>query len=225
MSLFITIEGVEGAGKSTLQSKLAPWIRALGQHVVLTKEPGATAIGQELRELVLHPKHANLHPLVELLLFAADRAQHVTEVIRPALDQGIIVICDRYIHSTLAYQGHGRGLKQEDITFLNNLTTEGLKPDLVLLLDVNPQLGLARAKSRSIPFAERDDETSSASLEWNRFEQQSLAFHQRVRDGFLELAKLSENNFVIINAEQHTDRVVEEATAAAKSLFKKKGMV
>ena len=186
MPNFITIEGVEGAGKSTLRSGLTDAARKFGMEVVVTREPGATTLGRSLRSLLLSPENTHIDPLAELMLFSADRAQHVREVIRPALERGALVICDRFIHSTLAYQGHGRGLDLTALKFLNNLVTGGLTPDLVLLLDLDPEIGLTRAQHRV--------EKSTASFNLNaviesgvlpgqtdRLEVQSIEFHRAVR--------------------------------------------
>jgi len=228
MGHFVTIEGIEGAGKSTLRTRLSDFASAAGFDVLLTREPGATTLGQTIRSIVLDPKNKKLDPLAELMLFAADRAQHVQEVLRPALERGALVICDRYIHSTLAYQGYGRGIDLKQLTALNEIVIRGLKPDLVLLLDIAPEVGLARAEAR----AKRASGTfqvdissgtvtggAAASTEWTRFEEQDLAFHQRLRKGFLELAKDSANRFVVLDASKSPDEVAESAIAALKGLI------
>ena len=142
MSFFLTLEGVEGAGKSTLRGALVDLLSDLGKEIVVTREPGATELGRTIRTLLLDPATKGLDPLAELLLFSADRAQHLCEVVRPALARGALVICDRFTHSTLAYQGYGRGLPLDILEQLNRVTTKGLAPDLVLLLDLPAEEGL-----------------------------------------------------------------------------------
>ncbi len=204
MSYFITLEGVEGAGKTTLQQRLASSIQAKGHEVVTTREPGATKVGQAIRKLVLDQELESLTPKAELMLFAADRAQHVSEIIAPALNRGAIVICDRYIHSTLAYQGYGRGLDIKHLELLNQQATNGLVPDLVLLLDLDPAIGLSRASGRK-----KED--------WTRFEAQELNFHKNIRSGFLELAKDPKNNFKIIDASKEPEELYIDAINAVNA--------
>lgn len=227
MSYFVTIEGIEGAGKSTLRTKVAEAAAAMVKEVVVTREPGATALGQAVRSIVLDPDGKKMSPVAELMLFAADRAQHVEEVIRPALARGALVLCDRYVHSTLAYQGYGRGLPIESLKDLNRFTTGGLLPDLVLLLDLKPEVGLDRAKSRaqrasgSIDTSLIREGTKAVDVGWNRFEEQTLDFHSRVREGFLSMAKDSGGQFHVLNADQPADRVAEEAIKVLQGLVAK----
>ena len=189
--LFITFEGPEGSGKSRQSQALAAFLEAQGHQVVWTQEPGGTELGRQLRQALL----ARQEPLTawsEAFLFLADRAQHVDRVIRPALEAGHIVLCDRYTDSTLAYQGYGRGLPVEELRRLNALATGGLTPDLTVLLDVDVEVGLARrARSR----------------EWNRLDAETLAFHQRVRQGYLALAQAEPQRWVILQAEAPFDEV------------------
>ncbi|MEB3330111.1 MAG: dTMP kinase [Candidatus Sericytochromatia bacterium] len=192
MARFITLEGPEGAGKSTQLPQLAKWLEVAGHAVVATKNPGGTPIGGQLREVLLKPANQDLNPLAELLLYAADRAQHVEELVRPALAQGSIVLCDRYTDSTLAYQGYGRGLDLALIAQLNTIATRGLRPDLTLLLDLPPAEGLARVR---------------ASRRVDRLEVEALAFHERLRAGYLELAAAEPRRFVVVDAAQPADRV------------------
>ena len=209
MSLFVTIEGIEGSGKSTLRSKLAELFTKDEREVLVTREPGATPLGLSIRSLLLDPSAKEIHPHTELMLFAADRAQHLHEIVRPALARGALVICDRFIHSTIAYQGYGRGLPLDALERINEFVTAGLVPDLVLLLDLSPEDGLQRAKSRQ---ERASGNISLAALtqgdgSWSRFEQQELDFHRRVREGFLTLSKVKKNNFVVIDACQTPDQV------------------
>lgn len=190
--MFITLEGPEGAGKSTQLPQLAKWLEVAGKAVVTTKNPGGTLIGGQIREILLKPANAAMVPLAELLLYAADRAQHVEEVVKPALAQGTVVLCDRYSDSTLAYQGFGRGLDQALIGELNQLATGGLRPDLTLLLDLPVEQGLARV---------------AASRQVDRLETEAIAFHHRLRDGYLALAQREPARFVVVDATQPAEAV------------------
>lgn len=216
---FITIEGIEGSGKSTLRSKLADFVRSSDREVIITREPGATDLGRSLRNILLSPETKNLSSHAELMLFCADRAQHVEEVIRPALERGAVVLCDRYVHSTLAYQGYGRGLDMEILSSISNFVTGGLMPDMVLLLDLDPAKALGRVQTR----AEKSTLSFNVSRleqqgEIDRFEQQSLEFHTRIRDGFLKLAEEDPQRFTIIDAANDPDSVLSEAISAIKAV-------
>jgi len=202
---FITIEGIEGAGKSSLINGLKLFAEQKGHQVLCSREPGGTLLGKGIRKLLLENGDNPPCSLAEVLLFAADRAQHVEEVLKPALDQGQLVICDRYTHSTLAYQGYGRGIDLSLLSNINQLATSGLNPDLTLLLDLKPETGLDRARKRA--------EQGAAETEggWSRFEQEKLHFHNKLRAGFLELAKDSSQNIKTINAEAGADEVLAEA--------------
>ena len=231
MSAFVTIEGIEGAGKSTLRSRLTSFASSLSHEVIITREPGATSLGRSIRSVVLDIKSdeeedETIDPLAELMLFSADRAQHLAKVIRPALERGALVICDRYIHSTIAYQGYGRGLALDDLARLNQITTQGLRPDLVLLLDLDPEVGLSRAQARGRKSSgsyepgssqSRNQKVSSAS--WNRFDEESIEFHTKVRAGFLELAKDPANQFHVIDASEDISSIIEHAEKALAKLL------
>jgi dTMP kinase len=216
LSAFITVEGIEGSGKTSVISRVADDVRALTSEVVITREPGATVIGKSIRQILLDPANDALSPRAELLLFLADRAQHVAEVIRPALARGALVLCDRFIHSTLAYQGYGRKLPLPMLELLNSVATDDLRPDLVLLLDVEPEAGLGRV-------AERSASAHPSALDWNRFEESELDFHRAVRSGFLEMAKNPANNIVVITAAQPLGEVITAANRAVRALLKAKG--
>lgn len=194
MAKFITIEGIEGSGKSTLIGTLRNELESRGFPVTTTREPGATSIGKELRRILLSPDGPAPSTLTEVLLFAADRAQHVAEVIRPSLAKGSVVLCDRFTDSTLAYQGGGRGLSPDLLENLNQLATEGLRPDLVLVLDLDPELGLQRAASRS--------QEDGGEGSWTRFEAEKVAFHDRIRQTFLELAAREPDRYRVLDASQ-----------------------
>ncbi len=179
--LFLALEGGEGAGKSTQLRLLAAWLEEQGHEVVVTREPGATSSGRKIRALLLDPATGALAPRAEALLYAADRAQHVAEVIRPALERGAVVITDRYVDSSLAYQGAGRALDRDDVQKISTWATEALRPDLTLLLDVDPAVGLSRA-------------TAAGAA---RIDAESLALHPRVRAGFLELAAREPDRYLV----------------------------
>ncbi|HEY2240307.1 MAG TPA: dTMP kinase [Streptosporangiaceae bacterium] len=181
--LFIALEGGEGAGKTTQARMLAIWLREQGFDVVTTREPGATKVGMRLRALLLDTAHANMSPRAEALMYAADRAQHVAEVIAPALDRGAVVITDRYVDSSLAYQGAARGLRAEDVAWLSRWATGGLMPDLTVLLDLPPLDGLGR-RTRSM----------------DRLEAEPSEFHERVRTGFLGLAHREPERYLVLDA-------------------------
>jgi len=191
--MLIAFEGGEGSGKSTQASRLAEWLTERGVAVTLTHEPGATDLGARIRRILLDSPDGSLTPRAEALLFAADRAHHVDTVIRPALDRGEVVITDRYVDSSLAYQGAGRALAMDDVRRLSQWATGGLRPDLTVLLDVDPELGLERARA--------------AGHGRDRVERESLEFHQRVRDGFLALADAAPDHYLIVDAGGHPETV------------------
>jgi len=181
-SLFVTLEGPEGGGKTTQAALLAEALIREGRDVLLCAEPGGGAIPRAIRALLLDPASAGMTPRAELLLFLAARAQHVDETIRPALDAGRIVLCDRFSDSTLAYQGYAGGLDLGRVDSMNAFATGGLLPDLTLVLDIDARSGLARQQ------------------EWNRMEAKGLEYHERVRRGFLELARLSPERIRVLDA-------------------------
>ena len=183
--VFIAIEGGEGAGKSTQARRLAEALTARGYEVVLTHEPGATAIGGRIRQLLLDPANTEMSGRTEAMLYAADRAQHVAEMIRPALERGAIVITDRYVDSSLAYQGGGRTLDLAEVRRLSQWATDGLSPDLTVLLDIDPEVGLRRTTGPG-----------------DRLESETLAFHQRVRAAFLELARHGRDRYLVIDVSE-----------------------
>ncbi|WP_218080269.1 dTMP kinase [Anthocerotibacter panamensis] len=196
--MFITFEGGEGAGKSTQIQQVHHWLKEQGFSVVLTREPGGTALGKQVRQFLLARAEEPMAPTAELLLFAADRAQHVAQVLKPALERGDIALCDRYVDSTVAYQGWGRGLDLDELQTINALATGGLMPDLTLWLDVDPALGRERAgRLRAL----------------DRMEQDSLAFHERVRAGFEHLWRTEPQRVVRIDANQTIPAVFEDLCA------------
>jgi dTMP kinase len=191
--LFIAFEGGEGAGKSTQATLLAEWLRERHADVLVTFEPGATKAGAAIREVLLSPAHDTLSPWAEAMLYAADRADHVDNVVRPALLRGSIVVTDRYVDSSLAYQGGGRGLSVGDIAQLSDWATRGVRPDLTILLDLEPATGLGRAGGSP-----------------DRIEGESLAFHERVRATFRELAQAGGNRYVVCDASRPVDEVAAD---------------
>ncbi|HKX12195.1 MAG TPA: dTMP kinase [bacterium] len=195
MSLFITFEGGEGSGKTTQIQMLAAALNARGLSVLATREPGGTETGKEIRRILLDEKNGHLAPLTELMLYAADRAQHVAETIRPALSQGKIVLCDRFTDATVAYQGFGRGLDLKLIQTLNELATQRLKPDLTFLLDLPVAIGLKRAKSR----------LEATGKSEGRFEAEAEAFHEKIRQAYLQLAKAEPKRFILLHADDEID--------------------
>lgn len=196
---FITLEGPEGAGKSTQLPQLAAWLEQQGFDVVPTRNPGGTPIGAQIRHVLLDAANRAMVPTAELMLYAADRAQHVAEVVEPALAAGCVVLCDRFGDSTLAYQGYGRGLDHELIRRLNAMATGGLVPDLTLLLDLPVDAGLARV---------------ARSRETDRLETEAIAFHERLRAGYLAIAKSEPGRVVVVDATREPAAVQEALRAA-----------
>lgn len=194
--MFITFEGIEGCGKTTQLRMLAKELERQGRRVMVTREPGGCPIAEKVRAILVDAENAAMVPLAELFLYAAARAQHVTEVIRPALKEGMIVLCDRFTDATTAYQGYGRGLDLTVITELNRIASDGIAPDLTLLIDCRVETGLARAMARI---------EATAGPREERFEQESLSFHERVRNGYLRLAAGNPQRFLTISGEEGID--------------------
>jgi dTMP kinase len=192
MEHFITFEGIEGSGKTT-QIKLAEnWLRSRGLSVLATAEPGGTPLGFKLREILLNRGSWNINAEAELLLFNAARAQHVTDIIIPALENGKWVLCDRYTDATRVYQGFGRGLKIEQVVLINDFSTRMIEPEMTFLLDLPVEMGLSRAQKRA--------QNHLMDVAEDRFEQEDIVFHQRIRNGYLQLAKENPERFRVINA-------------------------
>lgn len=209
MACFITFEGIEGCGKTTQLQLLARRLEFGGHPVTITREPGGCPIADQIRNILLDADNRAIMPLTELLLYAAARAQHVRELLAPALEAGGIVLCDRFTDATIAYQGYGRRLDLAVINQLNLLATGGIRPDLTVLLDCPAETGLGRAISRI---------NSAAGAREERFELESLQFHQRVRDGYLELARQEPERFVVIDA---TEDIPETETAIAAAVLER----
>jgi dTMP kinase len=200
---FITFEGVDGSGKSTQLAALAATLTDRGVPVVTTREPGGTPLGEAVRGVVLDQTFAGMSARAELLLYLASRAEHVDRVIRPALERGALVVCDRFTEATLAYQAYGRGLALDEVTALTRFAVGGVEPDLVVLLDVPVEDGLARVRER------RD---------LNRLDREAVAFHRRVRDGYLALATAAPHRFTIVDARKSLDEVRRTIWAAVEPL-------
>ena len=200
--LFVTLEGGDGSGKTTQAEVLESWLRGRGRTVVRTREPGGTDVGVEVREIVLHHR-GDIAPRAEALLYAADRAHHVATVVRPALARGDVVIQDRYIDSSVAYQGAGRVLDPGEVRTLSEWATEGLVPDLTVLLDLDPAIARGRL--------------DEARTRYDRLEAEASAFHDRVRRAYLELAEAEPARFVVVDATRPVDAIaaaIRERVAA-----------
>lgn len=209
--LFITLEGVEGSGKTTQAAALAATLRAAGRKVTVTHEPGATAAGEAIRKVLLDPA-VSLDATTELLLALADRAQHVREKLRPALTAGEIVISDRYSDSTAAYQGCGRGFDLALLAELGRLATGATTPDLTLVLDCPVETGLARTRERLRGRAHRFD----------RFEAENVEFHRRVREGFLAIARAEPERVKVLDSERPPEAVAAEVLRAVQELMRRR---
>lgn len=192
--LFITFEGGDGSGKSTQAGLLAQWLTEQGRTVVRTREPGGSDVGVEIRNLVLHHR-GHIEPRAEALLYAADRAQHIATVVRPALERGDVVIQDRYFDSSVAYQGAGRVLDAKEIRDLSLWATESLLPDVTVLLDLDENVARTRLDAADKPF--------------DRLENEKVEFHSRVRAGFLALAKAEPKRFLVLDATQPIDELAQ----------------
>lgn len=202
--LFISLEGVEGAGKSTQMARIRDWLEARGHQVIETREPGGTRISELIRDVVLHGQHPEMSPHTELLLIFAARAQHLDELIRPALARGKTVLCDRFTDASYAYQGGGRGLPAAEIEALESLVQGELRPDLILLLDLPAELGLERTSGRGSE---------------DRFESESLRFLERAREAYLERAKADPDRYVVIDASRPADQVWEQIQGVLEERF------
>ncbi len=205
---FLAVEGIEGSGKTTQVARLEQRIRSGGGNVIVTKEPGGTATGNRIRAILLDPQEEGMDPLTELFLYAASRRQHVVELIRPALERGAVVLCDRFTDATLAYQGFGRLLDLDRLRQLNDWATDGIRPTLTLILDLPESVGLDRAKERN---AAEDLQRES------RLEGEDLRFHRRVREGYLTLAEARPDRYAVVDASGSADEVFERLVQTLES--------
>jgi dTMP kinase len=203
--MFVTFEGPEGAGKSTALKFIAAKLTELGESVVTTREPGGGPLGKRIRQMLLEEGEVSAE--TELLLFLADRANHVQTLVVPALQSGSIVLCDRHADSTIVYQGFGRGLDLEFLRAGNQFATKGLVPDLTLLFDLDPKIGLERLNIVEKTLFDSNEKRRDV----NRLDREPLEFHTKVRNGFLAIAKEEPNRFVVINAEKPANELAEEA--------------
>ncbi len=197
---FITFEGLDGCGKSTQIEKLARFLRRQGSPVVLTREPGGTEAGEKIRQILLDTRTAGLDPLAELALMFAARAQHIQQIILPALHEGKLVLCDRFTDSTEAYQGGGRKLGSEPVLGLHRLLCASLQPDITILMDCDVSASVARARRRNSSHASRAARNGQSHRDENRFEQENRAFFGRVHQAYLEIAARERTRVVIVNA-------------------------
>lgn len=207
--MFISVCGVEGAGKTTQLRYIADFLKSTGKKFLMTREPGGTEIGMKIRRILLDPENRDLTPKTELFLYAADRSQHIEQIILPALNQGKIVVTDRFVDSTTVYQGYARGIDLELVEKINELVLNGLKPDLTILLDISPVVGLERVRGQ-LQSGERAETES-------RFEHENLGFHEKIRQGFLTLAKKEKERFRVIDAGRNLGEVTKDVVSVMKS--------
>lgn len=207
--MFITFEGGEGAGKSTAIKKIVEKLQKEGREIVLTREPGGTPIGEEIRSIILDKKNTDMDVRTEALLYAASRRQHIVQKIIPSLKEGKMVLCDRFLDSSLAYQGYARGIGIDKVYEMNQFATEGVEPDLTLFFDLDPEEGLRRIAANN-------------NREVNRLDVEKLSFHQKVREGFLLLAKKFPHRFVVIDASQNVQKVFEDAYKEIENILKRR---
>jgi dTMP kinase len=212
LGLFVTFEGPEGCGKTSQLRLLAAYLRDQGCDVLTTREPGGTPISERVRAIVLDPAHPNMEPTTEFLLFSAARAQHVAEVIRPHLDRGGVVLCDRFADSSLAYQGYGYGLDLEARRAITRFATGGLVPDLTFLLDLPVEAGLRR-------------KAGGRGDAWNRMEQKQIEYHKRVRAGYLAMAAEEPDRWVTIDAREDMESVQAAIRAPILRALAERGLV
>jgi dTMP kinase len=207
--LFITLEGPDGSGKTTQVAKIADYLRQNGIDFVQTREPGGTRISDKIRTIILDPDHQEMHDLTEVLLYAASRAQHVHEKIIPALKAGKVVLCDRFVDASLAYQGFGLGVGEDPVLQVNNIATSGLVPERSYFIDVSPEVGRERMKARY----------GDAGLD--RIEQKDFTYHERVREGFRYLLESNSERILRINGEQDPEKVFQVITKDLEMLLAK----
>ncbi|HDR15430.1 MAG TPA: dTMP kinase [Desulfobacteraceae bacterium] len=207
MGYFITFEGIEGSGKSTQATRLAENLESTGLNVVLTREPGGTGVGAQIRSILLSAGNTDLDPLAELFLYEADRAQHIAAVVAPTLESGAWVVCDRFMDATTVYQGFVRGLPGDFVTELNTTASRGIRPHLTCLIDCPVDIGLARARKREGDGGQ------------DRFEKENMKFHEAVRQGYLALARREPERFVVFDGTRRIDFLESEIKSHVFKLF------
>ncbi len=203
--MFITFEGVEGSGKSTQAEKLSTYLQEQGYRVVLTREPGGTALSDKIRDMLLDPQNKDMTDRTEVLLYMASRAQHTKQFIMPNINKGNIVICDRYIDSSVAYQGWARNIGVENIHWLNIFSTRNIKPDITFIIDLDPEIGLQRV-----------------GKDKDRIESESLVFHKRVREGYLQIFENNPERVKLINGNQDIEEIFEKIKSIILPVIKEK---
>lgn len=207
--MLITLEGIEGAGKSSQIGAIVEYLEHRGHAVVVTREPGGTEVGRKIRAILLKPSHRQMAPMTELFLYEADRAEHVQKVIAPALSEGKTVLCDRFYDATVVYQGYARGLDLGMIHQIHRFILADLRPDLTILLDLPPEIGLARAWAQIDNGFRTGDES--------RFEKEALEFHHKIRSGYLDLARCEPQRFRIVDASRDENTVRKEIIDCVKA--------
>lgn len=197
--IFVTFEGIEGCGKTTQAKKLTNYLRKRGFNVLETREAGGTEIGEKIREILHDTRNTKMDPMTEVFLFEAARRQHIIEIIKPSLDRGEIVICDRFMDATIAYQGYGRSLRKSILKKLNSLATDNIVPHITFLLDMEVNTGLKRAEKRR--------NTLNFPFIIDRYEAENLRFHESIRQGYLKIAKKEPERFIILDANQDIESI------------------
>ena len=210
---FISFEGIDGSGKTTQLDRLRQSLTRQGHFVVVAQEPGGTRVGLEIRKLLLNAANTDLRPIPELLLYFASRAQNIEEVIRPALEAGRIVLVDRFTDATVAYQGYGRELGADTVRAVENVACGGLMPDLTLLLDVDPAIGVRRALERN----------SGQPIDESRMEREAAAFYERVHRGYLKLSRAEPQRIRLIDARDSIEKVGEAIESAVEEFLEARG--
>lgn len=205
MKRFISFEGGEGSGKTTLIEKLSKELNLLGYKLIKTREPGGSKIAEEIRNVILNVDNVEMDYRTEALLYAASRRQHLTEIVVPALNEGKVVLCDRYVDSSLAYQGYARGLGIEEVYQINKYATEGILPDITFYIDVDPSIGLSRIKKNNRLV--------------DRLDLEELSFHKRVREGYLEVAKIFKDRIKVIDGNRTPEEIYEDILKAVLDIL------
>ncbi|MFZ2584013.1 MAG: dTMP kinase [Trichococcus flocculiformis] len=206
--IFITIEGPDGSGKTTALQQVVPRLQQeMNRKVVATREPGGSPIAEKIRSLILDPSHTDMDSRTEALLYAASRRQHLIEKVLPVLESGDVIFCDRFVDSSIAYQGYARGIGEEGIREINQFATEGIEPDVTLYIDVPAEVGIQRI------HANLDER------EYNRLDQEKLAFHEKVRAGYLQLAKANPERIVVVDGTMSREEVAESCYQIIKNRY------